>query len=88
MSTRSRPGTTIAPSSSTRASSESRTEISMSVALRCRRPSAARSMMPARICTLVRVDTPRPTTWSFSASSSFPQTTRIVVSATVSMEFI
>ena len=59
MSTSSRPGTTTAPSSSTCASSESRTEISMSVALRCRRPPAARSMMPARIWTVVRVETPR-----------------------------
>ena len=52
------------------------------------RPPAARSMMPARICTVVRVETPRPTTWSFSASSSFPQTTRMVVAATVSMDAI
>jgi hypothetical protein len=61
MSTSNRPGTTTAPSSSTCAPSETRSEISMSVAERWSWPSAARNMIPPRIWTLcVRVDTPRP----------------------------
>jgi hypothetical protein len=45
-------------------------------------------MIPARIWTVVLFETPRPTTWSLSASSSFPQITRMLVAATVSMDAI
>ena len=43
MSSSSRPGTTVVPSPETCASAVARSEISMSVAARCRLPSSARS---------------------------------------------
>src|SRR5262249_9171446 len=53
------------------ASAEARSETSMSVAARCRRPASARSWIPPRTSTAVRVETPRATVASFAASSSF-----------------
>src|SRR5215204_3104755 len=70
MSRSRRPGTTIAPSSA--ASSEARSESSMSVAARCSWPASARSSTPSSTWTAERVDTARATTPSFSPSSVRP----------------
>ena len=61
MSTSSRPGTTTAPSSSTCASSETRSEISMSVAERWSWPAGGAQHDPREdLDACVRVETPRP----------------------------
>jgi hypothetical protein len=58
------------PAPSTEASRDVRSDRSMSVAARSRRPSPASSRMPERICTVVRVDTARATTATRCARSS------------------
>ena len=71
MSSSRRPGTTTVPSPATCASTDARSETSMSVAARCNRPASARSWIPPSTSTAVRVETPRATVASFAASSSF-----------------
>ena len=70
MSTSRRPGTTTEPSLSTCASSDVRSDSSMSVAARRSSPAAASNSTPARICTELRVDTARETTPSLPTNSS------------------
>ncbi len=67
---------------------DTRSEISMSVAASASRPASARSMIPVRMLTLVRVETARPTTPSLPASSSRGQVIFIRVATTVSMDVI
>ncbi len=88
MSTKSRPGTTTLPSDPTVASIPRRTDSSMSVAASSKRPSVARRRIPVRTWTLCLVETPRPTTESFSESSSLRQVILRLVSVAVSREFI
>ena len=62
MSTSVLPGSTTAPSPSTRADTVARSESSMSVAASRSSPSRASSRIPDRIWIAVRLDTARPTT--------------------------
>jgi hypothetical protein len=84
MSTRSFPGTATAPWPSTCASSDARSEISISVAASSSESLSARSSTPARICTVIRDETPRATVESLATSSSRVQVTFIPVPTTVS----
>src|SRR5438128_2063091 len=70
-STSRRPGTTTAPSPSICASSDERSDSSMSVAARWRRPPSARRSTPERIWTVARVETARETIPSFCATAEF-----------------
>ena len=70
-----RPGTTTAPSPSTCASSDVRSESSMSVAASCELAVlGAQQDRRARICTVVRVETPRGRRPRASATSSSRET--------------
>ncbi len=73
MSTSVRPGSTTAPSPSTRADTAARSESSMSVAASRSSPSPASSRMPDRIWIDVRLETARPTSDRPWTSSSFVQ---------------
>ena len=88
MSTSVLPGTTIAPSPSTCAGSDARSESSMSVAASCRSPSLASSRIPERICTELRVESARATTPSACASSSFAHVILSSAPTTMSVSII
>jgi chitodextrinase len=88
MSTKSLPGTTTVPGSAICASTEERSDSSMSVAASSSVPADACSQIPERIWTVGRIETARATTASFSTSSSREQVNLRPEPTTVSTWFI